>query len=1030
MPPEQADIPGRRAGAPRLIDWTGERCVPWASDAQVVYEHLHRYLWAAPLVADRRVLDLASGEGFGAAILARLAASVVGVDVDEQTVEHSRLNYERDNLTFEVGDAHDLSRLEDGSFGAIVAFEMIEHVEDQERVFDEVRRVLAPEGILIISTPDREAYQQASPDNPYHVRELDREEFVQLLGSRFAHVSTFGQRTITGSAVAALEDSDAEAGSDARSFFIQQRDGHWQVNDGLAPLYIVAVASDGALPPMPHDSTLADPEIALVREVEAKRAETLRELAVLRREVAALRSRAAQDQATIAMLDGRLNDATQRLRRIEDSVTWQMFQRVRARLFRLLGGEQSQGVRLMQAGLRLIGRKLPGRSPGQRPAITLARPSHRPGEPIGFDEASEPEVSIVMPLYAHAELTEAALASIREHTHDVGYEVILVDDSDDLPTKALLERVRGARVVTNETNLGYLRSVNRGAEIARGRWLVLCNNDVEAQPGWLAALLECGKSRSDTAVVAPKFVYPDSSVAEAGGIIWRDATGANYGRGEDPTDCHYEYGREIDYGSAAALLVRADFWRDIGGFDERFAPMYYEDTDLCFEARNRGLRVMYEPRALVVHVEGATAGVDENAGHKRNQEANRPKFVDKWQSVLETQHLENSPRNLWLAANLRSRARVLVVDHRVPTWDRDSGGLRMLGMLAALLDLGCHVSLLPDNGFAIQPYTRELQRMGVEVLYGPDWPMELPQKGWAQSLVILSRAEVADRWLEQVRTLAPAVPVAFDTVDLHWLREERRAERGANGGSPSSDAVAMRELEVSLIRAANATLVVTDEERAHVLRDVPDTTVHVVPNVHRVREPVRPPDQRRDLLFVGGFEHPPNTDAALTLIGDVMPHVWRTCPDVRVKIVGADAPDAVTALASRRVEVTGWVADLDPLLDAARVMVAPLTYGAGLKGKVTQALAYGLPVVTTPVGAEGLDAVDGEHMLIAEVPQELAEQVVRLLHDDELWRRLSASGQQLIAERCSPEVMRERLGGLLDELLPPDAAARPTPVMT
>jgi GT2 family glycosyltransferase len=741
-------------------------------------------------------------------------------------------------------------------------------------------------------------------------------------------------------------------------------------------------------------------------------------------ERATFRARAAHDASTIAALDARLNDATARIRRIEQSVTWQVFQRVRARAFALLGGEKSRGVSLLQAALRSIGRiALRGHSQrSAQPALMAVMRRRRRGGPIGFPEVADPDVSIVVPLYAHAELTEAALWSILENTDSVDYEVILVDDSEDPPTKALLQRVQGARLLVNESNLGYRRSVHRGAAAARGRWLVLCNNDIEVQPGWLAALLDCGESAADTAIVAPKYLFPSGSVSEAGGIIWRDGTGANYGYGDDPANCHYEYRREIDYGSAAALLVRADFWRQVGGFDERFDPMYYEDTDLCFEARRRGLRVMYEPRSHVVHVHGATAGTDETIGHKRHQVRNRPRFVEKWHAVLAAQHLENDQNQIWLAANLRRARRVLVVDHRVPTWDRDSGGLRMRGMLQALVSLGCHASVLPDNALAMQPYTRELQRLGVEVLYGTNLRSELERVGPGVDLVILSRARIAGRWLELVREHAPMASVVFDTVDLHWLREARQAAVGSttssDGGSAPPKGTETRELELALIGATDATIVVTEEERAQVIADVPQAKVHVVPNVHEARASIPPPAVRSGVIFVGSFEHPPNVDGALALVKDVMPLVWHERPDVPVKIVGGDAPAEVKALASRLVNVAGWVPDLDSELDSARALVAPLTFGAGLKGKVTQALAHGVPVVTTPIGAEGLCATDGEHMLIGESPRELAERVLRVLQDDALWHHLSVTGQRLVEQRCSPELVRERLRVLLDELHP------------
>ncbi|MEA2159343.1 MAG: hypothetical protein QOD66_1723 [Solirubrobacteraceae bacterium] len=987
----------------------------------------------------RRVLDLASGEGFGAAILAASADSVVGVDLDERTVEHSRLNYSSDKISFAVADARNLSDFADGSFDAVVAFEMIEHVAEQDRVLDEIKRVLAPDGLVVISTPDREAYQEATPANPFHVQELDAEQFGELLRSRFANVGTWGQRTITGSSLTVV---DAQAADPvARSFFVEHSGDGWEVMPAPAPLYLVAVASDAQLPPVAAESTLGDSGLELLRAAEAKTVEAVElkrvtaELDARTKQLARLSARAAHDAHTISSLDAALNAAHRRSQRIEGSVTWQLFERVRGRTFSLLGGEDSRAVDRIQSTLRYVGRQLRLAGGGARATplreIRLLRGDRT--APIVLPESDEPEVSIVIPLYAHAELTQAALWAIRDNTTFLNYEVILVDDSEDQPTKELLKRVRGAKIIVNQHNLGYLRSVQKGAAAARGRWIVLCNNDIEPQPGWLAAMLDCGESRPDVAIVSPKFLYPDGRLAEAGGIIWRDGTGANYGRGADPTACHYEYRREVDYGSAAALMVKADFWRGVGGFDERFMPMYYEDTDLCFEARLRGSRVMYEPRALVVHVEGATAGVDESASHKANQERNRPKFVEKWRALLDAEHLPNDQRKLWIAANLRRRPRVLVIDHRVPMWDRDSGSLRMRGMLETLVGMGCHVTFLPDNVTPMQPYTRQLQEVGVEVLYGVDPATEIATMGPDLDLVLLSRPQTAGRWLDVVREHAPRAKIVYDTVDLHWLREARRAgqEPGADGDLVLSPrAATMREMELALIRATDATIVVTESERAQVEADVMGTKVHVLPNINEVRASVLPPQARDGLLFVGGFEHTPNTDAVLTLVREVMPLVWREEPGARLTIVGADPPEEVRALASANVEIAGWVQDLEPILNRARALLAPLTYGAGLKGKVTQALAEGLPVVTTPVGAEGLDATDGVELLIGQTPAELAERAIRILRDDELWTRLSEAGQGLAAERCSPGLMADRLRELVGEHEPAIRPAHHVPVQT
>jgi glycosyltransferase involved in cell wall biosynthesis len=372
---------------------------------------------------------------------------------------------------------------------------------------------------------------------------------------------------------------------------------------------------------------------------------------------------------------------------------------------------------------------------------------------------------------------------------------------------------------------------------------------------------------------------------------------------------------------------------------------------------------------------------------------------------------------MWKAANLRRERNVLVIDHMVPTWDQDAGSLRMREILRTLVELGCHVSFLPDNLVQAQPYTRELQRLGVEVLYGVDPRVALRAIGPTLSLAILSRPHVAARWLDVLREYAPDVMTVYDTVDLHWLREARQAAAalGTDELVLSPKALAIRELEHAMIRATDATVVVTETELARVSQDLPGTTLHVLPIGNHIRVTVLPVDARSGILFVGGFVHPPNVDAALLLAQEVMPLVWRELPGVKLTIAGAHPPPQLQQLSSRLIEVPGWVEDLDPLLGSSRALVAPLRYGAGLKGKVTQALAEGLPVVTTPIGAEGLDAVDGEQILIGSGVAELAAQTVTVLTDDSLWQRLSSAGQLLIADRGSPAVMSERLRELLDQ---------------
>ncbi|HMD57218.1 MAG TPA: glycosyltransferase [Solirubrobacteraceae bacterium] len=1050
----------RRAGAPRLIEWTGERCVPWTPDIQVAYEHLHRYMWAAELVDGRRVLDLGSGEGFGASILADRAAEVVGVDIDERTVEHAALNWSSEKVSFLHGSALELGAFEDASFGAVVTFEVIEHLEEHDRLLAEIRRVLADDGLLIISTPDRSMYSDADQrENPFHRRELSGEEFRSLLHASFANVGLWGQQVITGSHLGAL-DRSAPSGT-TTSYFVERAGEEWRTAGDPAPMYLVAVASNEPLPAVSTDSALGDCGLELMRARERELAALLAakegEVATAADNVTALRDALEQEQdklkaeqkramrelkaradynrhrelerdeararladarAAQAALSVQLKQAQLLTRRVEESVTWQLFQRIRGRVFVALG-ERSLLVRSLSLLLRLGGRVT---QTGRRPDTAVgAVPAPEPaGEPINLPSFERPTASLIVPLYSRADLTRRCLESIRDNTAEVTYEVILVDDCADAETRSLLGLVNGARVLANNRNEGYLQSVNRGAGEARGDWLVLCNNDIEVTEGWLSSLLTCAEANDDVAVVAPKFLSPDGRLSEAGGILWGDGTGANYGRGDDPGLSRYEYTREIDYGSAAALMVRAEFWQDAGGYDRRYEPMYYEDADLCMEARRRGWRVLYEPASVVVHVEGATAGVDPTAGHKTYQEVNRRKFVQKWGALLESDHPPPSPEGMQLAARRHRGPGVLVVDFRVPMWDRDAGSLRMFEIIRSLQRLGYSVTFLPDNLVPISPYTRRLQRLGVEVLYGPlDLAEELASRGPGLVAAILSRPHSASRWLDTLRELAPSALLLYDTVDLHWVRESRRSAldgEGSGRDTPTrrSKAAALRELELAMMRAADMTITVTEDEKATVLSAVPDLEVTVIPTVHEVAERVASSGHRGGVLFLGGFEHPPNADAARYLVREVMPIVWQSNVDVHVTIVGASAPPEVERLAGPRVHFRGWVEDLGPVLDSARALVVPVRFGAGVKGKVTQALAAGLPVVTTPLGAEGLHGIDGESMLIGETSAELAARILAVVADDALWKSLSEDGQALASETCSLELLDRRLKEALE----------------
>ncbi|MCJ7439409.1 MAG: glycosyltransferase [Acidimicrobiia bacterium] len=618
-------------------------------------------------------------------------------------------------------------------------------------------------------------------------------------------------------------------------------------------------------------------------------------------------------------------------------------------------------------------------------------------------------------MHGHSELTAQCLRSIAAHTAEVRYEVIVVDDASPDDTPAMLRCSGGIRVVTNPTNVGFLHSCNRGAQAARGSLLVFLNNDTVVREGWLEALVQTVRDHPDAGVVGGRVVLPNGRLQEAGCIVWRDGSAEQYGCREDPERPEFNFVREVDYCSGACLLVRRELFEATRGFDDRFAPAYYEDADLAFEARDRGYRVLFQPGAVIEHHEGSSYGGDEARSKKRKfMLVNRERFVTKWEAALEAQRPKGAT-TAQCAREWSTLGQIVVVDHTVPTWDQDSGSLRMWRLLGIFRGLGFGVTLVAASGGPLQPYTRSLQQLGVEVFCGNEGLSDhLAGLRDDVRLVVLSRVETSWHYLRLVRSSLPWALIVFDTVDLHFTREAREAEIHGDHGLAAASAV-RREQELSLVRLCDATLVVTDEERDQLHALEPAARVFTVPNIHEVSATMTPFEAREDLLFVGSFQHPPNADAVRWFVESVMPYLRQDMPGVQFIIAGGGADRAVRALATDDVEVIGWVEDLTPLHESARVFVAPLRFGAGMKGKIGESLAHGLPVVTTSVGAEGF-GVEESGLVVADDARAFADAVVALYREPDQWARAASAGRNLIATRFSIDATRTRIIEVLSSL--------------
>lgn len=814
----------------------------------------------------------------------------------------------------------------------------------------------------------------------------------------------------------------------------------------IARLNGETVEREGELARLAHEIALCEAEIArlhgvvderqgelarLSQEFSLREAEIIRLNQLRNDENACISQEKEQLRGEVMLRDAWIGELRGELASFQASLSWRITAPLR-RLAVVLGPRRTRFLRralkatywlaTFQLSAKLRERRL-ARTPaflnepdqGEQfvAAAAALAPSPPPGEPdhavapSAFPVYEHPRVSLILRCGADTRQTRRCLACLSNQLNGTTVEVLAIPASGDVDEEL---RQWSGIIVTAGDETDPLSSLNAAAAQARGEYIMLLDDSLSPAPGWLPAMLDTFTRFPDAGVVSGMQTQGDR-VASAGGVIFSDGRLGPSRQGME-TD-HYAVCsvREVDYAPIEAMMIRADLWRELGGLDPDFAPLFHADADFAMRARSKGHKVFHQPFARFTVASPVQVAGEWIAAY------NTWKFRQRWGTALQS---DTADPALSYQAMVR-RPRALFIDDYTPTPDRDSGSGDIYWFMRIFQQLGYEVWFVPVQVMSGGGrYTDDLRLWGIICPCAPHIDSAasfLERRAVRFSVVLLYRVQLASYLLDFVRRAAPATRVIFDTVDLHFLREERAAllARSAEGLRQSHQ---LRLRELATIRNADCTILLSQMEYDLVSKLMPGANLRLIPIVRPVPGRLAPAAARRGVVFIGGFIHKPNIDAVTYLIEEIWPLVRRVVPDMELTIVGSSPTDEIRALAkaSDGVTLLGYVQDLTEIFRNCRLTVAPLRYGAGIKGKVVTSLTYGVPCVATPVAVEGMGLVNGQHVLTGETPAAFAEAIIRLHHDEDLWSALSDGGLVFAQENFSIDSIRGRIDEMLRAL--------------
>jgi GT2 family glycosyltransferase/glycosyltransferase involved in cell wall biosynthesis len=636
---------------------------------------------------------------------------------------------------------------------------------------------------------------------------------------------------------------------------------------------------------------------------------------------------------------------------------------------------------------------------------------------IDFSYIGEPDVSVIVVLHNQFPLTVSALASLRAN-YCGNIQMILVDSGSTDRTLKIANHVVGADIIRLPGNPGYLAGCNRALQQVAAPAVLYLNNDIVLAPRAVENAIRRLKSDANIGAVGAMLVRTDGRLQEAGSYILRDGSCRGYLRDASPLSPEANFVRDVDYCSAAFLMVRADAVRSMNGFDPRYAPAYYEDTDLCVRMLRSGKRIVYDPSVCVTHLEFGSATMPASAIEqmRKNQRVfARAHHV--WLQQQNTAHM--SPV---FARQRPGPKRILVIDDQVPIRTLGSGFVRTNDIIVALDEMGFRITFYP-----MRPCAEDLLTIRSAL---PDTVEIMHDRGVGGLAAFLAERDgyYDAIWvcrlhnLDQLRAILPNDHPAWaekTIVDAEAIFAVRTMQAAALAGSRAKTSLAESIRREYRNVAATMKIVAVNVLDANLLRQ------NGFPNVKTLGHSLSPiasaPGfaERRNLLFVGAIhdQNAPNLDALAWFVDNVLDQLIEEVPDIRLTVAGfiGETVDLTRFRAHPHIDCIGRVDDLGAIYGSHRIFVAPTRIASGMPYKVHEAAANRIPIVMTDLLRLQVDWTHGREALAAATgdAKGFASLILELYHAPELWKSLADNAASRIAQEQSPDAYRTRLAQIV-----------------